>query len=160
MATEWHYSRNGKQHGPVSVNELRELAADGQLQRDDLVWREGMTDWMPAEKVKGLFDEVSAKKPPKLPSTPPPEISVRIVEPKPSKMASVAKWATIGWSGFCLFGVIFGLGNAGANVNPAYSDAEKAGTAIGLGCGMGIWFVIWAAIAVPSLVIWLLSRRT
>lgn len=162
MAIQWHYISNGQQCGPVTTDDLHELALDGNLHPDDLVWREGMADWAPAGKVKGLFDGVTTKPPPKPPRVPKPEkeVAVRIVEPRPSTMASVAKWATIGWSVFCLFGVIYGIMNVGANVQPEYSDAENAGAVIGMGCGMAFWCVIWAVIAVPSLVIWVLTRRT
>ncbi|HIQ22992.1 MAG TPA: DUF4339 domain-containing protein, partial [Planctomycetes bacterium] len=54
-AAEWFYARENRQHGPVSPLELRHLAASGQLRPEDLVWREGLADWIPAAKVKGLF---------------------------------------------------------------------------------------------------------
>jgi hypothetical protein len=54
---EWYYARNNKQAGPVSAVELRHLAAAGELSPDDLVWREGMTEWSAARNVRGLFEE-------------------------------------------------------------------------------------------------------
>lgn len=53
--TQWHYSRNGQENGPVSSSELKQLAARGQLQPTDTVWREGLKGWIPASKVNGLF---------------------------------------------------------------------------------------------------------
>jgi hypothetical protein len=47
-----------------------------------------------------------------------------------------------------------------AESRPTYSEYEEAGQAIGIGCGLAIWFIIWAVIAVPSLVIWLLTRKS
>lgn len=81
MALQWHYSSNGQQYGPVTSDDLRELALDGDLLPDDLVWREGMADWAPASKVKGLFDGVTTKPPPKPPRIPKAEkeVAVRIV---------------------------------------------------------------------------------
>lgn len=70
MATEWHYSFGGEQFGPVSAAELQELAANGCLSPNDLVWREGMSDWAPARKVRGLFPDVLPEPPP---PTPKPE---------------------------------------------------------------------------------------
>lgn len=55
MATEWYYAKNGKQHGPVSPQELKRLANDGTLLSPDLVWKEGMDDWTPAGQIKGLL---------------------------------------------------------------------------------------------------------
>ena len=55
---QWWYGRNDEQHGPVSPAELRRLAAAGAITPQDLVWREGMEEWAPAARLKGLFPEV------------------------------------------------------------------------------------------------------
>jgi hypothetical protein len=54
--SQWHYSRHDQQLGPVTTAALRHLAASGQLQPADLVWKEGMDDWAQARTVAGLFD--------------------------------------------------------------------------------------------------------
>lgn len=51
----WYYSRNGDRKGPISARELRRLAKSGGLSERDLIWKEGMKDWAPAAKLKGLF---------------------------------------------------------------------------------------------------------
>jgi hypothetical protein len=53
---DWYYARENKQMGPVSPQELKRLATAGELRPEDLVWKEGMTEWSPAGNVKGLFD--------------------------------------------------------------------------------------------------------
>jgi hypothetical protein len=56
MASEWFYTLKGQQApAPISSAELKQLAASGQLQPTDLVWQDGMPNWMPASMVKGLF---------------------------------------------------------------------------------------------------------
>jgi hypothetical protein len=55
MATDWYYSKNGSKHGPVASAELKALARAGKLLPTDLIWKEGMSSWKPATKVKGLF---------------------------------------------------------------------------------------------------------
>jgi len=55
-AIEWFYSRGSKRFGPVSATELKQLADRGELSPDELVWREGMDQWIPARRVKGLFE--------------------------------------------------------------------------------------------------------
>ena len=65
---EWYYARTGKQAGPVSAADLSSLAASGQLSPIDMVWKEGMQTWMPAERIKGLFAAMPAMPvPPLLP---------------------------------------------------------------------------------------------
>ena len=46
MASEWYYTTNKQQMGPVSWDELRELAQVGILKPADLVWSEGMAEWI------------------------------------------------------------------------------------------------------------------
>lgn len=52
----YHYAINGRQHGPVSFEELQARAREGELYRDDLVWAPHLRDWAPARLVPGLFD--------------------------------------------------------------------------------------------------------
>jgi hypothetical protein len=54
---EWYYARGAKQMGPVSSVELKRLATTGEILPDDLVWREGLTEWAPARSVRGLFED-------------------------------------------------------------------------------------------------------
>lgn len=57
MAAQWHYAKkNGEREGPVSPAKLKQLAAEGWLTPDDLVWKEGLPEWLPAKKVRGLFE--------------------------------------------------------------------------------------------------------
>lgn len=67
MSSEWYYARNGQQYGPLSDDELRRLAVDRKLRPDDLLWREGMSDWKPANSVRGLFTASSASAPTPVP---------------------------------------------------------------------------------------------
>jgi hypothetical protein len=55
MARDWYYAQNGRQHGPVSEQQVRQMAASGQLQPEDLVWYEGLADWVAAAAVPGLI---------------------------------------------------------------------------------------------------------
>jgi len=54
---QWYYARNDQQLGPISSADLKRMAAAGELSPGDLVWREGMEEWITAENVRGLFDE-------------------------------------------------------------------------------------------------------
>ena len=55
MADQWYYAHQGQQSGPVSTEQLEQLAASGQLQPGDVVWKQGMAAWLPANTVEGLF---------------------------------------------------------------------------------------------------------
>lgn len=54
-STEWYFSRNNQQEGPVTLEALAEMARSGALQPAHLVWSAGMTEWQPAGRVPGIF---------------------------------------------------------------------------------------------------------
>jgi GYF domain 2/Domain of unknown function (DUF4190) len=43
----WYYNIGDERHGPVSLMDLRQLLLNGQVSPHDLVWKEGLSDWMP-----------------------------------------------------------------------------------------------------------------
>jgi hypothetical protein len=47
----WYYVDAGKQAGPVDEAQLAELARNGKIQAETLVWREGMSNWQPCREV-------------------------------------------------------------------------------------------------------------
>ncbi len=60
---EWYYAHGDEKAGPVASTELKELASAGELTPEDLVWREGMEQWVAARQVKGLFEATDPKAP-------------------------------------------------------------------------------------------------
>ncbi len=68
----WYYLRDGRQHGPMSRDELRALIRSGKVDSLDYVWREGSKEWMPAVRVEGLVANPAGAPqttPPPLPTT-------------------------------------------------------------------------------------------
>lgn len=57
MGQNLYVRRAGKDkvHGPFTVAQVKQLAANGQLTRDDFLSRDGQTEWQSAGAVKGLF---------------------------------------------------------------------------------------------------------
>jgi hypothetical protein len=55
MSPQWFYARDGHEGGPVSQEELIVLVFMGQLRPQDLLWRKGFENWVPASKARGLF---------------------------------------------------------------------------------------------------------
>ena len=55
MNHQWYYAKNNQQSGPVTTEELKGLLANGTLDESkDLVWREGMPNWVAADQVPDL----------------------------------------------------------------------------------------------------------
>ena len=63
MTEQWFCISAGEQRGPVSAATLRQLVSAGQLGPSDLVWHQGLPEWVAASKIKGLFPEASAEPP-------------------------------------------------------------------------------------------------
>jgi hypothetical protein len=60
---QWYYAREGTQHGPISLDELRGLIRSAGIDpAKDLVWNPAMSDWRPAAQVPEL-DGVTAQGP-------------------------------------------------------------------------------------------------
>ena len=70
MVKVWLVVIQGSQCGPMSNTELKALADSGQLKPTDYVWKEGLTEWIQARKIKSLFPP----SPPPLPSTTTPPL--------------------------------------------------------------------------------------
>lgn len=62
----WYYAKDDNQHGPVDEHQLRQLVERGELQGDDLIWREGMEDWRPASELDQIAEgDVQGGQPPR-----------------------------------------------------------------------------------------------
>ena len=68
----WYFMKDGTQHGPLLEGDLRRMALDGSLQREDLVWSEGMDSWLPASEI-GIFEFPALPPAPPAPPPPPPQ---------------------------------------------------------------------------------------
>src|SRR5438477_3609456 len=55
MSSDWYYAKDGQQRGPFPETHVRQLAASGQLLPHDLVWHEGLADWVAAQSLPGLI---------------------------------------------------------------------------------------------------------
>ncbi len=60
---EWYWMKDGQKHGPVDTAHLRQLARAGQLQPTDIIWRDGLPNWVEASRAKGLFSQEVAAAP-------------------------------------------------------------------------------------------------
>lgn len=67
MSHEWFVRRKNYEHGPLSPDQLKQLAVTGKLTAADMVRRSDKPGWFRAEKVKGLF-EIDQPVPPPLPT--------------------------------------------------------------------------------------------
>lgn len=52
---QWYYAKNGSQLGPIEQGELLAKLSSGEIAHSDMVWREGLGDWLPVSKVNELM---------------------------------------------------------------------------------------------------------
>lgn len=80
----WFYAKNAQQLGPISEEDFSKKCASGEILTTDLVWKEGMPDWLPLSQVTGLSLAQKINTPIDL--TKPPESNVgnvMVVQPPP-----------------------------------------------------------------------------
>jgi len=61
----WYLTKNNKQEGPFDEQAVAASVADGTISRDTLVWREGMSEWLPLHRtdLARLFPQHSGPPP-------------------------------------------------------------------------------------------------
>lgn len=65
----WHLARSGgQQTGPITLGSLKEQLSAGSLLPTDLLWKQGLPEWLPAREIPELAEACSALQP--MPSLP------------------------------------------------------------------------------------------
>jgi hypothetical protein len=123
----WWYAKGDKRFGPHTPDELKSLAAAGQIVASDVVWKEGLANWLQASSVKGLIPSGSGGMPPPLPSNPvAPHIASAPPREKPRKMSiftKVALWVGGIFFGLIVLGVLVGPDKKGKSASPSVSSS-------------------------------------
>jgi hypothetical protein len=83
----WYFMKDGLQNGPVPEEQVRRMALDGSLKREDLVWSDGMASWLPASDV-GVFEFPALPPAPPAPPAPPPPPPQYVTPPSPPQYAT------------------------------------------------------------------------
>lgn len=65
----YHYAANGQQMGPVSIDKLKELFASRTVNKDSLVWKQGMQNWTALKDIEELKSFLGGNTPPPLPTS-------------------------------------------------------------------------------------------
>ncbi|WP_209401523.1 SPFH domain-containing protein [Pseudozobellia sp. WGM2] len=65
----YYYAVNGQQNGPVPFDKLKELFANRSINRDSLIWKQGLSNWVALKEVEELKSFLGGNTPPPLPTT-------------------------------------------------------------------------------------------
>lgn len=77
---DWYYIGHYGQLGPLTRDQIDELVQGGVIARDTYVWRQGMDNWLPADRVSELSESFRAAQP-FAPPPPPPTPGFRAPAP-------------------------------------------------------------------------------
>ena len=84
MSEQYLIAREGEQSGPYTLDQIRQMQADGQLLPSDIAWTDGQEDWLPISQIVVV-------------AAPPPQVST----------APKAKRGVVGWIVRAIVLVIF-----------------------------------------------------
>ncbi|AXT51892.1 SPFH domain-containing protein [Aquimarina sp. BL5] len=68
VQAQYFYASNGQQAGPVSFDQLKALFANRTVNKDSLVWKQGMANWTAIKDVEELKSFLGGSTPPPLPA--------------------------------------------------------------------------------------------
>jgi len=130
----WHAVLNGDQQGPFSIDQLRELMGQGQIDTETYVWRDGFDGWLPMRDVVELAAlTTSASAPsPSMPAATGGDLfgaasAAASAEPRSSRGAEPAKARAVPKGG----DLFAPEARAEEAAKPAYAEAEKPAPAAG-----------------------------
>jgi len=66
-AVQYFYAANGAQQGPVTIEQLKSLFANRTINKESLVWKQGMSGWTALQEVEELKSFLGGNTPPPLP---------------------------------------------------------------------------------------------
>ncbi|WP_299258942.1 SPFH domain-containing protein [uncultured Aquimarina sp.] len=67
VQVQYFYASNGQQAGPVSFDQLKALFANRTVNKDSLVWKQGMANWTAIKDIEELKSFLGGSTPPPLP---------------------------------------------------------------------------------------------
>ncbi|PHS02302.1 MAG: antifreeze protein [Leeuwenhoekiella sp.] len=68
VATQYYYALNNLQQGPVSFEQLQSLFAARTINRNSLIWKQGMSEWKALQELDELKPFLGGNTPPPLPA--------------------------------------------------------------------------------------------
>jgi len=66
---QYFYASNGQQAGPVTFDQLKVLFANRTINKDSLVWKQGMANWTALKEIEELKSFLGGNTPPPLPGS-------------------------------------------------------------------------------------------
>lgn len=150
---QWYYALGGAQQGPIDLATLQQYVASGTIQPSDVVFREGMTDWAPAQSVPELamfVRRLHGQDPPVAVDSKPIQSPQVFQQAQSNGMAIAGFVCSLLGCVTCIpaiLGLVFSL-IALSGTNQANRGLAIAGAIIS-----GIWLLLWVAYIVFTVLV-------
>jgi hypothetical protein len=159
--SDWYYTIQGQQQGPVPESQLRALIQTGQVAQNEYVFREGMADWAVVSACQELIAAPGAALVPPVPGSPP--AAAAIAPAPPSSGVTIGnifqetvnifkeQWVPLVLGSLIIFGISFGGGFMMGIVEAIVRDrhgllSRLFGTIINGPMTLGIWIMALNAV--------------
>jgi hypothetical protein len=87
---KWYYTKNQKQQGPVTKDDLLRILNDGTLATTELAWNKEMDEWKPIQEIEILLKTYPMVEEP---STQPPRDTTPVRRRRDKGDYKIAEWA-------------------------------------------------------------------
>jgi len=87
---KWYYTKNQKQQGPVTKDDLLRILNDGTLATTELAWNKEMDEWKPIQEIEMLLKTYPMAEEP---STQPPRDTTTVRRRRDKGDYKIAEWA-------------------------------------------------------------------
>lgn len=151
----WWYVSEGRRTGPISSGELHRLLSGGTLLPDTLVWKQGMTGWLPAGSLPE-FSQTFSSLPPEIPSA--PQKSAGSQRQKRGFFGTLFLVIFLVFNALMVWWLLSYWAEIGGSLDQG-SEAARTGAAVGATIGTSVILFIWALGAVITGLLALLTRR-
>lgn len=150
--SQWFYSKNGQQLGPVDEAQLRQMFAQGMLIPSELIWTEGMAQW---EAASTVFPDLHSPFPPTTPSNVFPYAGPAVPDDSSSQKTLAILAIVFGVIGIACCPILFGVGGivcgaVAVKKNGRHRDLAKVGLIIAI-VGTVAGMIIGAVVAINNM---------
>jgi hypothetical protein len=129
MADQWYVNRytpaGPQQLGPLPFDDVRQMAASGQLAPTDAVFRQGSENWVPASSVPALYSVIQSAGPMAPPAPAPYAGPGYSYSPPRSSSSSTVLWIVlavcVGGGGLLFVGCLVAITMIGSNASSTFS---------------------------------------
>ncbi|MBV8816714.1 MAG: RDD family protein [Acidobacteriaceae bacterium] len=141
---DWYYADSGRQIGPLDETAIRQLAAQGGIRPDTLVWHPGLPNWLPYRNVQVVAAPVASS-------------PYQAAAPAVAPVADTRYCAECGRQYAASEMVAFGAAMVCANCKPAYAQKLREGVLSTGRFTYGGFWIRFGAVLIDGIILWVVN---